>query len=150
MKKTIALILCAAILLCFCGCRNNAVEISSAEPEVEYEHIIMDENGNFMWPGFGDNMRVLDWIIKRCEGEVDAEETAIGYLPKAEDINLEGIEDEVTPEVLEKLLAVDKDLWTAEIAEMRRYYNDDLAAKGARIPEALIKELDMLEERLAK
>lgn len=46
MKKTIALILCAAILLCFCGCRNNAVEISSAEPEVEYEHIIMDENGN--------------------------------------------------------------------------------------------------------
>ena len=109
-----------------------------------------DENGNFMWPGFGDNMRVLDWIIKRCEGEVDAEETAIGYLPKAEDINLEGIEDEVTPEVLEKLLAVDKDLWTAEIAEMRRYYNDDLAAKGARIPEALIKELDMLEERLAK
>lgn len=109
-----------------------------------------DENGNFMWPGFGDNMRVLDWIIKRCEGEVDAEETAIGYLPKAEDINLEGIEDEVTPEVLEKLLAVDKDLWTAEIAEMRRYYNEDLAAKGARIPEALIKELDMLEERLAK
>ena len=109
-----------------------------------------DENGNFMWPGFGDNMRVLDWIIKRCEGEVGAEETAIGYLPKAEDINLEGIEDEVTPEVLEKLLAVDKDLWTAEIAEMRRYYNDDLAAKGARIPEALIKELDMLEERLAK
>ncbi|MBQ8378216.1 MAG: phosphoenolpyruvate carboxykinase (GTP) [Oscillospiraceae bacterium] len=109
-----------------------------------------DENGNFMWPGFGDNMRVLDWIIKRCEDAVDAEETAIGYLPKAEDINLEGIEDEVTPEILDKLLAVDKDLWVEEIAEMRRYYNDDIAAKGGRIPEALIKELDKLEERLAK
>ncbi|MBQ7756809.1 MAG: phosphoenolpyruvate carboxykinase (GTP) [Oscillospiraceae bacterium] len=109
-----------------------------------------DENGNFMWPGFGDNMRVLDWIIKRCEDAVDAEETAIGYLPKAEDINLEGIEDEVTPEILNKLLAVDKDLWVEEIAEMRRYYNDDIAAKGGRIPEALIKELDKLEERLAK
>ena len=109
-----------------------------------------DEDGNFMWPGFGDNMRVLDWIIKRCEGTVDADETAIGYLPKPEDINLTGIEDEVTPEILDKLLAVDKDLWKAEIAEMRRYYNEDLAAKGARIPDALVKELDNLEARLNK
>ncbi len=109
-----------------------------------------DEEGNFMWPGFGDNMRVLDWIIKRCEGTVEANETAIGYLPKPEDINLTGIEDEVTPEILDKLLAVDKDLWKAEIAEMRRYYNEDLAAKGARIPEALVKELDNLEARLNK
>lgn len=109
-----------------------------------------DEDGNFMWPGFGDNMRVLDWIIKRCEGTVDADETAIGYLPKPEDINLTGIEDEVIPEVLDKLLAVDKDLWKAEIAEMRRYYNEDLAANGARIPDALVKELDNLEARLNK
>ena len=109
-----------------------------------------DEDGNFMWPGFGDNMRVLDWIIKRCEGTVDANETAIGYLPKPEDINLEGIEDEVSAETLEKLLAVDKNLWTEEIAEMRRYYSEDIAAKGGKIPEALIKELDKLEERLAK
>ena len=109
-----------------------------------------DEDGNFMWPGFGDNMRVLDWIIKRCEGTVDADETAIGYLPKPEDINLTGIEDEVTPEILDKLLAVDKDLWKAEIAEMRRYYNEDLAANGARIPDALVKELDNLEARLNK
>ena len=57
-----------------------------------------DEEGNFIWPGFGDNMRVLDWIIKRCEGEIDAEETAIGYLPKKGDIDVSGIEDEVTPE----------------------------------------------------
>ena len=109
-----------------------------------------DENGNFIWPGFGDNMRVLDWIIKRCEGTVDAEETAIGYLPKKEDINVEGIEDEVTPEVMDKLLNVDKELWTKEIAEMRRYYNDDIAAKGGNIPKALYEELDKIEERLNK
>ncbi len=109
-----------------------------------------DENGNFIWPGFGDNMRVLDWIIKRCEGTVDADETAIGYLPKKEDINVEGIEDEVTPEVMDKLLAVDKELWTKEIAEMRRYYNDDIKAKGGNVPEALYAELDKIEARLNK
>ena len=109
-----------------------------------------DENGNFIWPGFGDNMRVLDWIIKRCEGTIDADETAIGYIPKKTDINVEGIEDEVTPEIMDKLLAVDKDLWTKEIAEMRRYYKEDIADKGGQVPEALIKELDKLEERLAK
>ena len=109
-----------------------------------------DENGNFIWPGFGDNMRVLDWIIKRCEGKVDADETAIGYLPKKGDINFTGIEDEITPEIEEKLLAVDKDLWTKEIAEMRRYYNDDIAAKGGKIPAELWEELDKLEARLAK
>lgn len=109
-----------------------------------------DDEGNFMWPGFGDNMRVLDWIIKRCEGTVEAQETAIGYLPKPEDINITGIEDEITPERMEQLLAVDKDLWTEEIAEMRRYYNDDIAAKGGRIPAELYAELDELEARLNK
>ena len=109
-----------------------------------------DENGNFMWPGFGDNMRVLDWIIKRCEGKVDAVETPIGYLPKVGDINLTGIEDEVTPEIEKKLLSVDIDLWKKEIAEMRRYYNEDIKAKGGNIPQKLYDELDMIEKRLNK
>ncbi len=109
-----------------------------------------DENGNFMWPGFGDNMRVLDWIIKRVEGKVDAVETPIGFLPKKGDINLKGIEDEVTSEVEDKLLAVDIDLWKKEIAEMRRYYNDDIKAKGGNIPQALYDELDKIEARLNK
>ncbi len=108
-----------------------------------------DENGNFIWPGFGDNMRVLDWIIKRCEGTIDAEETAIGYLPKMGDINVTGIEDEVTPEIMEKLLHVDNELWTKEIAEMRNYYKE-LSDKGARIPAALEAQLDALEVRLSK
>ncbi|MBQ8297837.1 MAG: phosphoenolpyruvate carboxykinase (GTP) [Ruminococcus sp.] len=109
-----------------------------------------DEDGNFLWPGFGDNMRVLDWIIKRCEDEVDADETAIGYIPKKGDINVEGIEDEVTPEIMDKLLDVDKDLWTKEIAEMRRYYNDDIAANGGKIPAELYEVLDKIEANLAK
>ena len=108
-----------------------------------------DDEGNFMWPGFGDNMRVLDWIIKRCEGTVDAQETAIGYVPKPEDINVTGIEDEITPERMNALLDVDKELWKDEVAEMRRYYNDDIAAKGGNIPVVLYKELDELEARLA-
>ncbi len=107
-----------------------------------------DENGNFIWPGFGDNMRVLDWIIKRCEGEVDAVETPIGFIPKKEDLNLEGIEDEVTPEILDKLLAVDIDLWKKEIAEMRRFYDEDIAAKGGRVPDELRKQLDKIEANL--
>ena len=49
-----------------------------------------DDNGHFIWPGFGDNMRVLMWMLDRCEGKVDAVETPIGYVPKAEDINIEG------------------------------------------------------------
>ena len=109
-----------------------------------------DENGNFMWPGFGDNMRVLDWIIKRCEGKVDAVETPIGYLPKVGDINLTGIEDEVTPEVEKHLLSVDIDLWKKEIAEMRRYYDEDIKAKGGNVPQKLYDELDMIEARLNK
>ncbi len=107
-----------------------------------------DENGNFIWPGFGDNMRVLDWIIKRCEGEVDAVETPIGFIPKPEDINLSGIEDEVTPDIMNKLLHIDNALWEKEIAEMRRYYKEDIADKGGRIPQALWAQLDRLEERL--
>ncbi len=109
-----------------------------------------DENGNFIWPGFGDNMRVLDWILKRCEDAVDADETAIGYLPKKGDINTEGIEDEVTPEIMDKLLDVDADLWKKEIAEMRRYYDEDIAAKGGRVPQALRDVLDKIEANLNK
>ncbi len=109
-----------------------------------------DAEGHFMWPGFGDNMRVLDWIIKRCEGTVDAVETPIGYLPKPEDINIAGLEDEVTLDTMKELLAVDTDLWKKEIVEMRRYYNDDIAAKGGKIPQALYGVLDKIEANLNK
>ena len=109
-----------------------------------------DSEGNFLWPGYGENMRVLDWIIKRVDGEVDAVETPIGYLPKPEDINLSGIEDEVSPTALQALLTVDKEEWKKEIAEMRRYYDEDIKAKGGNIPQALYDELDVIEANLNK
>ena len=72
-----------------------------------------DDEGNFIWPGFGDNLRVLEWIIKRCEGKADAEETPIGFVPKAEDINLEGLDFDL--ETLKGILQVDPSLWTSEL-----------------------------------
>ena len=81
---------------------------------------------------------------------MDAVETPIGYLPKPEDINLEGIEDEVSPERMKELVAVDKDLWKAEIKEMRRYYDEDIAAKGGKIPQKLYEVLDQIEANLNK
>ena len=69
-----------------------------------------DDEGNFMWPGFGDNLRVLDWILDRCEGKVSANETPIGYTPNAEDLNIAGLDD-VTVDTVKELLAIDKDGW---------------------------------------
>ena len=98
-----------------------------------------DDDGNFLWPGFGDNMRVLEWIIKRCEGKVDAEETAIGFVPKAEDINLEGIEDEVSEDQLKEILSVDNSLWEDEAKGIEEFY----AKFGDRLPKALSDELNL-------
>ena len=109
-----------------------------------------DDQGNFMWPGFGDNMRVLDWIIERCEGTVGAVETPIGYVPNPEDINIEGLEGEVDRATVKELVSVDKELWKKEIKEMRRYYDEDIKAKGGNIPQALYDELDKIEARLNK
>jgi len=110
----------------------------------------LDKDGNFMWPGFGDNFRVLEWIIKRCEGTVDAVETAIGYIPKAEDINLDGLDYEICEghkfglEDLKEILTVDKDAWLEDFANIKEFY----AAKiGDKLPAALQKEYD---EQLAR
>ncbi|MCI7487651.1 MAG: phosphoenolpyruvate carboxykinase (GTP) [Oscillospiraceae bacterium] len=105
-----------------------------------------DDDGNFLWPGFGDNMRVLEWIIKRCEGKVDADETAIGFVPKAEDINLEGIEDEVSEDQLKEILSVDNSLWEDEAKGIEEFY----AKFGDRLPKALSDELSTLKANLEK
>ena len=102
-----------------------------------------DDNGNFIWPGFGDNMRVLMWILDRCEGKVDAEMTAIGYVPKAEDINVEGLKD-VTLDTIKELLTVDKASWLEDVENIRAFY----AQVGERVPATLYDELAALEARL--
>ena len=102
------------------------------------------ENGEFLWPGFGDNMRVLDWILKRCAGEADAQETAIGYVPYAKDIDLEGLD--MTAEDLEKILYIDKARWSAEADEIAGYYEQF----GDRLPKELKESLATLKKNCEK
>ncbi len=103
-----------------------------------------DDEGHFIWPGFGDNMRVLMWILDRCDGKADAVETAIGYEPKPEDINTEGLE--IGTDVIADLLTVDKDLWKEETKGIHEFY----AKFGTHIPAELTKELETLEANLNK
>ncbi|MDO4379729.1 MAG: phosphoenolpyruvate carboxykinase (GTP) [Clostridia bacterium] len=105
-----------------------------------------DDEGHFMWPGFGDNLRVLEWILKRCEGKVDAEETAIGYLPHAEDINLEGLEGEVSIDSLKSILDVDKSLWAKDAEGIEEFY----AKFGDKLPKELKEELETLKKNCAE
>ena len=102
----------------------------------------LDDEGNFLWPGFGDNLRVLEWILKRCDNEVDAVETAIGYVPKPEDINLEGLKD-FDEEKLASILKVDNAKWAKEAAGVEEFYKKF----GDKLPQELRDELNGLEER---
>ena len=104
-----------------------------------------DDEGNFMWPGFGDNLRVLDWILNRCEGKVDAKETAIGYVPNVEDINIAGLDD-VSKETIEELLSIDKESWLEEVKGIKEFYD----SIGERVPEELYNQLNALKEKLEK
>lgn len=101
-----------------------------------------DDEGNFLWPGFGDNIRVLEWIIKRCDGEVDAKETAIGYVPYPEDINLDG--SGVSVGTLEEILEVDNKAWEKEADGIAEFYQKF----GDRLPNELEEQLKNLRNRL--
>ncbi len=103
-----------------------------------------DDDGNFIWPGFGDNMRVLNWIVDRCEGEAEATETAIGYVPMPEDIDLTDLDMDM--DTLKSILKVDKDVWTKEAEEIEEHYKKF----GDRLPEELRVQLNNLKENLAK
>ena len=101
-----------------------------------------DDEGHFIWPGFGDNMRVLMWILARCRGEVDAVETPIGFVPKAEDINIEGLDIDL--DTVKGLLEVDKDLWRAEAEGIDEFYK----SIGNRVPKELWDEYENLKNNL--
>ena len=102
-----------------------------------------DDEGHFIWPGFGDNMRVLMWILARCEGKADAVETPIGYEPKPEDINIEGLKD-ITLDTIKGLLDVDVDLWKADVAGIEEFY----AKFGSKLPAEMKHQLEALKARL--
>ena len=101
-----------------------------------------DDEGKFIWPGFGDNMRVLMWILGRCDGTADAVETEIGFEPKPEDINIEGLD--ITKETISDLLSVDKELWKTEAEGIREFYKKF----GEKLPKELMAELEKLEKNL--
>ena len=104
----------------------------------------LDDEGHFIWPGFGDNMRVLNWIIDRCEGKVGAEETAIGYLPHPEDIDLTDLDFDI--ETLKSILKVDKEAWTNEVNEITEHYKKF----GDKLPKELADQLNNLKSAIEK
>lgn len=102
-----------------------------------------DDNGNFIWPGFGDNMRVLDWIVKRTEDAVEAVETPIGLMPKKEDIDLEGMEN-FDESKLEQVLSLDLRAWKKEGEEIEEFFDKF----GDKLPEKLKKQLRILKSNV--
>jgi len=103
-----------------------------------------DGEGRYMWPGFGDNSRVLDWIMRRVAGEADAVETPIGCIPAEGELNLEGVD--ITPEQVAELFAVNAASWLAETDLTEEYY----AKFGDRVPAELQQQLGDLRTRLEK
>jgi phosphoenolpyruvate carboxykinase (GTP) len=101
-----------------------------------------DEDGKFLWPGFGENSRVLEWVFRRCDGNADAVETPIGLVPAAGDLKTEGLD--LAPGALERLLEVDTEKVKAELPQVREH----LAKFGDRLPAEIRAQFDRLEQRL--
>jgi len=101
-----------------------------------------DEKGKFLWPGYGENLRVLEWILSRCRDEVAAKETAIGYVPEPEDIDKTGLN--VTKAAMDKLLAIDKNEWKDELNGHKEFF----LKFGERLPAEIWQEYEALTHRL--
>ena len=102
-----------------------------------------DEDGNFMWPGYGDNARVLDWIVRRAAGEVEAIDGVTGRYPKFEDFNLEGLD--IDEAIWAKLFAIDPDAWAAEMDDTEKYFSQF----GDKLPAAITEQLAKFRARIA-
>jgi phosphoenolpyruvate carboxykinase (GTP) len=102
-----------------------------------------DADGKFVWPGFGENSRVLKWIVERLDGKADATETPIGNVPTRESLDLDGLD--LTDQQIETLLAVDTEAWRGEAAQIRPHYE----RFGSHLPKPLWDELDTLQQRLS-
>jgi phosphoenolpyruvate carboxykinase (GTP) len=101
-----------------------------------------DDEGKFLWPGFGENSRVLEWVFRRCQGEGEAVETAIGLLPTPDDLDTDGLD--ISAEDLQELLTVDEELYRAQLPQVKEH----LAKFGDKLPVELTAQLDALEQRL--
>ena len=100
------------------------------------------DDDRFLWPGFGDNSRVLKWITDRIEGNVDADETVVGYTARAEDLDLTGLDTPI--EDVREALTADPELWKEDVADSRRY----LESLGSRVPQEIFDQLAKLDERV--
>jgi phosphoenolpyruvate carboxykinase (GTP) len=103
-----------------------------------------DDDGRFIWPGFGENSRVLKWVLERVEGTGDAVDTPIGRVPSTEGLDTDGLQ--LTPAQLERLLAVDESEWRDELPRIEAHF----AELGERVPHELRDELAALEKRLSE
>jgi phosphoenolpyruvate carboxykinase (GTP) len=102
----------------------------------------LDEQGNFLWPGFGENLRVLEWIIARCNNQIDAVETPIGYVPKPEDIDMTGLD--LPAENMRKLLEINREDWKAELQDHWEFFQ----TFGKKLPKEILEEYEALKKRI--
>ena len=119
-------------------------EQSQNLPKIFHVNWFRKNDQGFLWPGFGENLRVLDWIIQRCQNKIDAKETPIGYVPIKEDIDTSGLD--ITDENLNALFAIDPDQWLAEMNEIKEYFNEF----GERLPNQLLNEHAKIVDALSK
>ena len=101
-----------------------------------------DDEGRFLWPGFGENSRVLAWVFERCDERVGARETPIGLVPSEDALDTSGLD--ISADALAKLLAVDPEEWREQLPRLREHF----AMFGDKLPDELARQLEALEERL--
>ena len=113
-------------------------------PKIFHVNWFRKNDQGFLWPGFGENLRVLDWIIQRCQNKIDAKETPIGYVPIKGDIDTSGLD--IADENLAALFTIDPDQWLAEMNEIKEYFNEF----GERLPKQLLNEHAKVVDSLSK
>jgi phosphoenolpyruvate carboxykinase (GTP) len=100
-----------------------------------------DEEGHFLWPGYGENLRILEWILARCRGDIDAVKTAIGYIPKSEDIDMTGLD--LPKKNMEKLFQIDQNAWQSELDDIAEFFKKF----GDRLPLELWAQHEAIKRR---
>ena len=119
-------------------------EQSQNLPKIFHVNWFRKNDQGFLWPGFGENLRVLDWIIQRCQNKIDAKETPIGYVPVKGDIDTSGLD--IADENLDALFTIDPGQWLAEMNEIKEYFNEF----GERLPKQLLNEHAKVVDALSK
>ncbi|MCS5729838.1 phosphoenolpyruvate carboxykinase (GTP) [Herbiconiux moechotypicola] len=116
---------------------------AEAPPVFSVNWFRKDEDGRFLWPGFSENARVLEWVVRRIEGDVEAVDTPVGKLPRVRDFNVAGLD--LGYEDLQAILSVDREAWSREADEIERYFGE---IGGERIPASLQRELSTLRANI--